>query len=291
MFSTRLGSVAVAVVVAAGCGGLELTGLEGGSGGGGAAVGGSGAGSGGAAGSAGQFSCADIRKTYELTGTNTIQGVCEAGSRITYKVTASGCAVQFQATVSGQSISGSCTVSAAGDCDTTVQLGGSAYEAKLHFDAGAAKGTASLGRGGSTCFFTAAAVSLLGRSCSCPGMGTGVSVCSTSPDCDTGQACVQEDARDGAYCSHQASQCTGAEFEKRTVNGIALCGFKKKLGSCMHSAQCDGCSSGTAGVTVAAGCFSGTCRMRCTSTSPCSCTTASPTGGNATGYCSSLACQ
>lgn len=255
--------------------------------------GGFGGGSGATGGGAGAFSCSELNARYVLVGTNDVPGLCEFGARVPFQLTPTGCSAPFTSTLGGVSLTGTCQFSSSGVCMTTVRINGTDTPVTLRLDAGAETGTGALGSGASTCTFSVEVEPTLGQKCECPTPATGTQLCQhLDTGCNKGEWCVQEDERDGAYCSQPPSACTDPRFEPARLNGIDLCAFGKKFGSCEHSAQCESCSSGTPGITSSAACFAGSCRVRCTSSSSsCNCVFATPVSGDAVGYCSDFTCR
>ncbi|MBL8949369.1 MAG: hypothetical protein JNK82_01235 [Myxococcaceae bacterium] len=274
---------------------LAVAACDVGPGGSGGAGGGTGSTAGGQGGTGGgstaqTFACSQLKNSYELTATNRVTGLCEPGAKVPVTLTANGCAIQFSATVAGNTFTGSCTLDSSGACTTTVSAGAMTYPASFQFGAGATTGTGSLGPTGMSCTYDVAVLATLGKLCHCQAT-SGTVTCTNAPECSSGETCTQEDDGAGAFCAPPMSACT-SDFEPKTVNGIAMCTFKKKRGACTHSAQCESCASGTAGVTVSAGCFGGQCRMKCSGTGgACGCMAGTAMGGTGTGYCSSMACQ
>jgi hypothetical protein len=126
----------------------------------------------------------------------------------------------------------------------------------------------------------------LGADCSCGG----ADVCSDT-NCASG-TCLWLDGSE-AYCSQQCGTCPGG-FE--CVDFVGLGSYCHKIetvpacGSCTHSSECES-FPGPGGVSIAASCFAGRCRMNCTpGTTACSCVAGTPVGGDAQGFCADDGC-
>jgi len=129
-----------------------------------------------------------------------------------------------------------------------------------------------------------------GSPCSC---GPFDFLCSGSAtQCDAGLICLWAEGSEG-YCTKElgggADRCP-AGFERSTYNGVELCMIDQSVGlcqACQYSYECESVSQG-GGISFTAACFQGRCITACDpgSDESCGCVAATPTTGDARGYCS-----
>lgn len=126
----------------------------------------------------------------------------------------------------------------------------------------------------------------IGGSCEC---GPGVFVCSET-QCATG-SCLWGDGGEG-YCSQECGACPSGFT---CVDFVGVGTWCQKIptsppcGTCTHSSDCEAFPH--EGFSVAAGCFGGRCRERCTpGTTACDCVASTPAGGDGTGFCANDGC-